>query len=347
MWVQNFTLYDMLIRNAEIYPDRPAIIDDDGAQTFKEFLLRVDSLATGIGQLSISKGDRICILAQNNTAYVELYGACAKLGTIAYPINWRLSPEEIERVVERANPRLMIVDDASLNLVTDWPTTKASVPYWYKFGEGSVPGFALFSSLYLPALAGDPPQVMADDPFAVISTAAVDVIPRGAVLTHANLLASNLQSIASMGLTTSDCNLLFLPLFHVAALNSACSVMHAGGPSVLMTRFDAERAVQLIDEYKVTTITSFPPVLSNLLDAADQMGSQLPSLKHVSGLEGPDTIERLHRQTSAQFWSGFGQTETTGFVTLQRVVDHPGSAGKIAPLCRVKLVDDFDREVPV
>ena len=88
------------------------------------------------------------------------------------------------------------------------------------------------------------PAVQADDPFAVISTAAVDVIPRGAVLTHANLLASNLQTMASMGLTETDVNLLALPLFHVAALNSALAIMHAGGANVLMSRFDAEHAVR-------------------------------------------------------------------------------------------------------
>ena len=79
------------------------------------------------------------------------------------------------------------------------------------------------------------------------------------------------------------------------------------------------RPVQLIDTYGVTYVTSFSPVLAQLLDAAAQMGSSLASLKHVAGLEGADAITRLHTQTSAQFWTGFGQTETSGFVTLQRV----------------------------
>src|SRR5262249_56906650 len=71
------------------------------------------------------------------------------------------------------------------------------------------------------------------------------------------------------------------------------------------------------------------------------------SLKYVFGMEGPDAIARLHTQTLAQFWTGFGQTETSGFVTLQRVADHPGSVGKVAPLCLIRLVDEADRDVPV
>lgn len=347
MTVQNFTLYDMLLRNAGTFANRPAVIHEEGRLTFQEFLTRINALATGIAELPIGQGERICILSQNNPAYLELYGACAKLGIIAYPINWRLSPDEINRVIQRATPRMLVVDDTSFNLVEEGPTTHSSIPYWYKFGSEPASGFALLSSLYVGASASEPPEVKSDDPFAVISTAAVDVIPRGAVLTHANLWASNLQTIACMGLSETDCNLLALPLFHVAALNSALAVMHAGGANVLMSRFDADLAVRLIDEHSVTFLTSFPPVLSNLLDAADRVGSRLPSLKHATGLEGPDAITRLHNATSAQFWTGFGQTETTGFVTLQRAADHPGSAGKVAPLCRVKLVDDYDREVPV
>jgi acyl-CoA synthetase (AMP-forming)/AMP-acid ligase II len=347
MSVHNFTLYDMLLRNVAAFAERPAIIYEQESLSFRDLLRRVDSLATGLAQLSMAQGARVCILAQNDPAYVDLYGACAKLGLIAYPINWRLSAEEISRIVERAAPRIMVVDDASLNLVSDWPTSKPSVPYWYKFGSASASGFALLSSLYLPDTDAEPPPVQADDPFAVISTAAVDIIPRGAILTHTNLLASNLQTIACMGLTETDCNLLALPLFHVAALNSALAVMHAGGANVVMSRFDADQAVRLMDTHGVTFLTSFPPVITNLLDAAERAGSTLPSLKHVSGLEGPEAIARLHTNTSARFWTGFGQTETSGFVTLQRVADHPGSAGKVAPLCRVKLVDDYDREVPV
>src|SRR5207302_1353096 len=111
--------------------------------------------------------------------------------------------------------------------------------------------------------------------------------------------------------------------------------------------FDAEEAVRLIDRHRVTHVSDFPPVLSSLLDAAEKLGSGLPSLRHVSGLDAPPTIQRLHERTQARFWTGFGQSETSGFVTLQRVVDKPGAAGRPVPVCDVKLVDDYDREVPV
>ena len=104
--------------------------------------------------------------------------------------------------------------------------------------------------------------------------------------------------------------------------------------------------MRLIDAHRITHVSDFPPVLVNLLDAAQKLGSKLPSLKHVSGLDAPPTIQRLHDETQAQFWTGFGQSETTGFVSIQRVRDKPGAAGRPIAVCRLRLVDDYDREVP-
>lgn len=346
MTVQGFSVYDMLRRSSGAFGGRPAIIHEGKAVTYREFLERVDALATGLAGHDLSKGERVCILAQNEPAYLELYGACAKLGLLAYPVNWRLTSEEIERIVERATPRMMVVDESSLNLVADWPAKKNSIPLWVQFGATPGEGFTPLDSLYVSSAAGAPPPVDGDDPFLVISTAAVDIIPRGAVLTHGNILASNMQSIALLGFDERDCNLLALPLFHIAALGNALALMHAGGANVVVPRFDAAEAVSLIDAHKVTVVSSFPPVLAGLLDAAKEAGSKLPSLKHVTGLEGPEVIARLEAETSARFWIGFGQSETSGFVTLQPASERPGAAGKVGPLCRIKLVDDEEAEVP-
>jgi long-chain acyl-CoA synthetase len=347
MSVHAFTVYDMITRGALAYGDAPAVILADRAVSFREFRGRVDALAAGLQGLGIGAGDRVCILAQNDIAYLDLYGACARQGLIAYPINWRLTAEEVERVVDRATPTMMVVDAATRGLVSSWGAGKRAVTHWYQLGERADGGFAPLATLYGD---GPPPpaaEVAPDDPFAVISTAAVDVVPRGAVLTHANVITANLTAIGCIGITPADRYLLALPLFHITALGLALAHMHAGGASVLVSRFDAEEAVRLIDRHQITHVSDFPPVLSNLLDAAEKLGGALASLTHVSGLDSPQTIQRLHERTRAQFWTGFGQSEVTGFVTLQRVSDKPGAAGKPLPSCQVRLVDDYDREVPV
>jgi acyl-CoA synthetase (AMP-forming)/AMP-acid ligase II len=347
MGVHGFTIYDMIARGAQVYGDAPAVIEGDREHSFREFQQRVAALAGGLAARGLGKGDRICILAQNTTAYLELYGACARQGIIAYPINWRLTAQEVEMVLERAAPAMMVVDASTVSAVASWPETRRSVAHWYQFGEAANPGFTPFASLYQDAADVAPAEVGPDDPFAVISTAAVDVVPRGAVLTHANVLTANLTAIACIGYGRSDRYLVALPLFHITALGGALAHMHAGGACVVVSRFDAEEAVRLIDRHCVTHVSDFPPVLMSLLDAAEKQGSGLSSLRHVSGLDAPQTIQRLHEKTGAKFWTGFGQSETSGFVTLQRAADKPGASGKPVPTSQVRLVDDYGREVPV
>ena len=250
-------------------------------------------------------------------------------------------------MLERAAPRMMVVDASTLNVVEGWPQRKPAVAHWYRFGETAGGGFQAFASLYREGATAPPAEVGGDDTFAVISTAAVDVIPRGAALSHANIVTANLTAMAAFGTTAADRYLLALPLFHVTALGTALVHLHAGAANVMVSRYDAEEAVRLIDRHRITHVSDFPPVLATLLDAADKAGSRLPSLRDVAGLDAPPTIQRLHESTGAKFWTGFGQSETTGFVSIQRVLDKPGAAGRPVPAAHVRLVDDYDRDVPV
>jgi len=313
--------------------------------SFRQLRQRVDELAAGLVGLGIGPGERVCVLAQNDAAYLELYGACARQGIVAYPINWRLTGPEVERVVDRAQPKMMVIDQATQPLVADWLSGKA-VPHRYRLTGEAGDGFEALAGLYRSGGGPAAADVGPGDAFAVISTAAVDVVPRGAVLSHANVVTANLTAIAALGLTERDRYLAALPLFHVTALGMSLAHLHAGAAIVVVARFDAEEAVRLIERHLITHVSDFPPVLSSLLDAAEKLGSALPSLAHVSGLDAPQTIQRLHEKTKAQFWTGFGQSETTGFVTIQRVAEKPGASGRPVPAAQVRLVDDFDREVP-
>ena len=344
--VHAFTVYDAIARGAAAHPDAPAVIEGARTTPFGDLKKRVDELAAGLSALGVGRGERVCVLAQNDAAYLDLYGACARQGVIAYPINWRLTAAEVERVVERARPVMLVVDAASLPLVGDWLAAKA-VPHRYQLGEAAAAGFTPLATLYR---AGAPPPPAAggpDEAFAVISTAAVDVVPRGAVLSHGNVLAANLTAIAALGLGPRDRYLAVLPLFHVTALGMSLAHLHAGGAVVVVPRFDAEEAVRLIDRHQVTHVSDFPPVLASLLDAAEKAGSALPSLTHVSGLDSPQTIQRLHDKTRARFWTGFGQSETSGFVSIQPVADKPGASGRPVPAAQVGIVDEYDRQVPI
>ncbi|HEX7786765.1 MAG TPA: AMP-binding protein, partial [Methylomirabilota bacterium] len=300
--VSAFTVYDLITRGAAVHRDAPAVIQGERVVCFRELRERVDALAAGLAGLGIGAGERVCVLAQNDAAYLELYGACARQGIVAYPINWRLTGAEVERVVDRARPRMMVIDQSTRPLVADWLSGK-DVPHRYRLTGPAGDDFGALADLYGSAAAPEPVDVAPTEAFAVISTAAVDVVPRGAVLTHANVITANLTAIGALGLTERDRYLAALPLFHITALGMSLAHLHAGGAVVIVPRYDAEEAVRLIDRHRITHVSDFPPVLASLLDAAEKAGSVLSSLLHVSGLDAPATIQRLHGKTRAKFWT--------------------------------------------
>lgn len=344
MGSRDLTLYHFLQQNSQNTGSAPAIIDSERSVTHSEFLERVDRLAAGISQSGIAKGERLCILAQNSHEYFELYGACAKIGAIAYPINWRLSAEEVHAVFELADPQMIAVGSAYTPLLEDLDLSGLRVRAL--MGTGSADGFTPLADLYVEdaKLTFD---VGSDDPFAIISTAAVAGLPRGAVLTHGNLIAAGDLLIKALRLTPADRHLAALPLFHITGLGLSLAAAQAGGANVVTEAFDPALSAQFVDKHKVTLLASFPPILTMLLEARQASGANWDSLRYVLGLDAPDTIQRLLTETKAEFWTGFGQSETSGVVTLCNVMEKPGSAGRAVPGVQVVCLNDIGEEVPM
>jgi long-chain acyl-CoA synthetase len=191
----------------------------------------------------------------------------------------------------------------------------------------------------------DAVDVASDDGLVILHTAAVAGRPRGALLTHGNVISANICLNLLFDLSVEDVHLNLLPLFHVAGLFMATCSFHAGALSVNMRRFDAQEAVELIEEKKVTFLYDFSPILSSILDAHEKTGKDITSLKAVKGLENPETIERYQKLTGGTFFCVYGQTETSAMATLGAYNDRPGSAGKPLELADVRLVDDSDNPV--
>jgi long-chain acyl-CoA synthetase len=334
--------YEILTRNAERYRDELAAVSPNQALTHGELLDQVDRLAAGLLETGLLRGDRICMLAQNSIEYLELYGACAKTGMIAYPINWRLSAEEVGSVLSLAEPSCLIVGVEHVAQLEGLDL--GSIHSKIVIGDTPVTGFRSLSEHYSDA-SRPPAGVSASDPFVIISTAAVAGIPRGAILSHSNVFHANNQIIDAIGLGPADRHLAALPLFHITGLGLSLATAAAGGANVITPAFDPGLSAQMMDEHGVTLMADFPPVLDMLLQARGD--AKWENLRVVFGLDSPDVIQKLQSETGARFWTGFGQAETTGVVTLGPADERPGSAGMPLPLATLRLVDEADDDVLV
>ncbi len=348
MGLRDYTLFDIIERNARLHPDRLAFAYDGERITHAAYLARVERLAAGLTRAGVEPRDRIVVLSQNNLEFIDLYGAAARLGAIIVPINWRLSAEEIAYVVADAAPTIVIADVANQPLLQGTQQKLSTVERWYGIGGGSA-AFSPYTELTAADTTGDnlaAPYSNADAGLVMIHTAAVGGRPRGALLSHANLVAASVQLVYYWSLTPDDVNLGVLPLFHVAGLGMLLGSQYAGGATIVVPKFDAGAALAVIHSERVTMLAEFPPILTALLDAAEGRPADLASLRIATGLDSPETIARFERLCpQARFWSVFGQSETSGFVTMGRFRDKPGAAGKPTLLATVAILDDADSPV--
>jgi long-chain acyl-CoA synthetase len=350
MGLRDFTLFDIVERNARLHPDRLAFAFDGKRITHADYLARVERLAAGLARAGIAPGDRIAILSQNNLEFVDLYGAAARLGAIVVPINWRLSAEEIAYVAADAAPKIVIADQGNQPLLQGAQQKLPMVAHWYGIGGSAAPFVPYAELMEVGAKGGRAgvPYSNADAGLVMIHTAAVGGRPRGALLSHANLIAASVQLLHYWSLTPDDVNLGVLPLFHVAGLGMLLASQYAGGANLVTPKFDAGAALAVIQSERVTMLAEFPPILTTLLDAAEGRPADLTSLRIATGLDSPETMARFERLCpQARFWSVFGQSETSGFVTTGRFRDKPGAAGKPTLLATVAILDDADKPVAI
>ena len=348
MGLRDFTLSDVIERNARLHGDRLAFVADGQRLSHREYAQRVERLAAGLAGLGLAAGERVAVLAQNCLAYVELYGAAARLGLILVPVNWRLSAEEIAYVIADTTPKAIVAGAEYLPVIETARDRFPSVEHCFSLGAAT----GIFRAFEDLARAGEgraAPE--ADFPsgsgYVIIHTAAVGGRPRGALLSHAGLLAANLQLAGCWDLSTRDVHLGVLPLFHASGLGLTLAVQQAGGATVVLPRFDPAAVTQAIASEKVTVFAEFPPMLGTLLDKAAKDGDDLSSLRHLTGLDTPETIARFESVCpSARFWAGYGQSEVSGVVTIAPFRERPGSAGRPTTLNRVSVVDDLDRPLP-
>lgn len=344
MAATDFTLTDLLARNAREHAERTAFVHEGRSFTHRECLARTMQLAAGLRAAGVASGDRVAILARNRIEFLDLLGAVARLGAIVSAINWRLSAAEVALVLEGDGPVLVLTADEFWPLL-EVAMSRSGAPDPVRL-DSPREGFRHVDDLYLDA-ACEPAHVTTDDPLMLIHTAWSDQRPKAAMLTHRNLMVNALQLQQVWALTAQDVHLCCLPLFHSTAISLTLAAQMAGGSSVLMPAYQAEEALALIGLHGVSMFAEFAPMLGGLLDAAAQTPTMLASVRHVCGLDTPETQQRLEVACpAATFWTGYGQTEAAGMVTLAPRREASGSVGRPLPLCALEIVNEQGNPLP-
>jgi fatty-acyl-CoA synthase len=327
--------YDWISHHAGRRPQKIAAVDLATGRRFDyaAFEARISRLAGHLrAALGVGCGDRVTVLAQNSTDVFEIQFACARLGAVFVPLNWRLTVPELKFIIGDAGPAVLIHDAEFTEMALELARL-CNIPHL--LARGPVDG------AYERAIATARPVSQAerlshDDVSTIMYTSGTTGLPKGAMITHGmtfwnavNLGAPALVSPRSVFLTV-------LPLFHTGGLNCyANPVFHAGGTVLVMRAFDPGEALRLIGdpELGITHFFGVPAIYQFMAQHPAFAETDFSRLV-VSGVGGapmPVPLLELWSERGVALAQGYGMTETSPAVLAldpEDAVRKAGSAGK-------------------
>ena len=319
------TLADLVRQQARTRPEAPALTCGSVTLTFAELDRRSSQVANALAGLGVGRTDRVAMLDKNSTAFFEVVFACAKLGAVVVGLNWRLAPPEIATIIADAQVCALLVSDEMLPLVpTDLgvPTIVLGEAYEQWLGQ---------------AAPTDPQAAVGgDDAILQLYSSGTTGLPKGAVLTHANLAYTFEMARTAWRMGPDSVNLVPSPLFHIGGAGYGLTTLSQGGHTVLMREAAPAGLLAAIAKHRVTHAFLVPAVVQSLLDSPEVASTDLSSLQLVGYGAAPMTDTLLLRAIDlldCLFLGVYGMTETAGTVLVLHPEDHdPG--GPRAPLLR-------------
>ncbi|MEV4088974.1 AMP-binding protein, partial [Nonomuraea fuscirosea] len=303
-------------RRARMTPDRTAFVLADRSVTYAEVHERTTRLASRLRASGVEAGDRVAYLGRNHVAFVETMFAAHLLGAIFVPLNFRLAAPEIGYMLDHSGATVLIYAPECAETVLALPVPP---PHLVVVGAPA-PGESHYETWLA---AGDPTPidtpVRPDDPALILYTSGTTGRPKGALLTHANLVWNCFNLLLGVDVTSEEVTLISAPLFHVAALNQTLlPTFLKGGRSVIMPSWDVDECYDLIGEHRVTWMFGVTTMFAAFARSPRWAEADLSSLRHLmaGGAAVPVALIRAYQERGLVFCQGYGLTETAPGATF-------------------------------
>jgi long-chain acyl-CoA synthetase len=309
-----------------VHGERTAVVAGERRLTYRELGDRVARLGGALDALGVEPGGFVGVLAGNAPAHLECWLAVPAFGRVINSLNHRLTPDELAFMVDDSRTPVLVADDARLDVARALKERCESVRHVVHAGDGPCPEDCLhYESLLEQAPPATPGDVPGDSPAAISYTGGTTGLPKGVMLSHANLVANAKHFLFTDALTAGDRYVHAGPMFHVADSTMVHCVTWAGGAHILLDRFDVGRLVDAIQRERATVLVLVPTMLRMLLDHLDAHPADLTSLRlvHYAAAPMPATLlDRAMRALPCDFLHGYGMTEAAPGVTYLPPADH-------------------------
>ena len=347
---------NQLDRHALMKPDAPALRFLGQTTTWSQLRDRVGALADALSRRGVRAGDRVMILMLNRTEFVESVLAANMLGGIAVPVNFRLTPPEIAYLVTDCEARVLITEPALVPVATGVRELTDVVQTLVVAGDSAGDGLLAYEDLI--SETGEPHapvDIPNDSPALIMYTSGTTGLPKGAVLTHTNLVGQTMTALHTAGTGTSDVAFIGVPFFHIAGVGNLLPGMWLGIPTVInpLGAFDAGQLLDVLAAEKVTGIFLVPAQWQAVC-AQQQANPRDIRLRTMSWGAAPasDALLRQMAETfpGTKILAAFGQTEMSPVTCILLGEDATrklGSVGTVIPTVSARVVDEQMNDVAV
>lgn len=350
----------LLTKASQLHGHRLAILYGEQQFTYAELHQRVGRVAQALRTLGTRQGDRVAILQRNGPALLETMFACFRIGATTVPINVRLHPEEVAFICQDSGVKVLV---ASSEYATSAVRAREQTPGLQLVGVGSIPGALDYEHLIADAdpLTTDA-EVDPNDVAWLFYTSGTTGKPKGAMLTHRNLLAMTMNYYGDVyPLIPEDIVLHGAPLTHGSGLYALPALAKGATNIILHTpSFDPTVVFDLIQRFRVTNIAFLAPTQVKMLLNGPYQSYDLQSLRCITYGGGPMYVEDMKKAVEAfglVLVQIYGQGEAPMTISYLRREEHlthhdPAAERHLASTgiartdVEVRIVDDEDHDVP-
>jgi acyl-CoA synthetase (AMP-forming)/AMP-acid ligase II len=340
------TLPSLLEEHARSRPDGLAVVCGDERLSWSELRDDVLQLARALHGAGVAPGDRVLWMGQNCHRLLELLAACARLGAIFCPVNWRQSSVELAFVLDDADPTLVFWQQEEVGEVMLAARETASTSTRWIQLDGARNDEESFAA-FVEATAPPPPGSGAHPEAAALMlyTGAFGGHPHGALLSHRALMTVGLANAMVRGLRPDDVFLNSGPLFHLGTWMCTLAAYVLGATNVFVPRVDADLVLRVVADNRCTGAFLMPTTVTDLVDLNRSVGADLTSLRWPKSTPEWDAMVSRDDSPWAQRPGGTGQTEVGGLATFA-ALGGEGLHGRPFPLIELRVVDPEGNDVP-
>ena len=339
-------------KRALLHPGKVFLQEGDKTYHNESFNRRVNRTAHALTGLGVGKGDRVALLMSNCSAFLEIFFACAKTGAILVPLNFRLAVPELSFILKDAGPRILVYSAEFDEQTRALAVADCGIQQSLRHGPEGAGGSSAWGDVVGRSPEDEPlSPVDLEDPLFIMYTAGTTGDPKGAVLTHGNILFGAIHSLLGYGVDRSYRSLVVAPLFHIGALAASVTpIVYAGGSIVISSFYNAAETLKTICADRINYMFAVP-VMFQLMSETPEWGDA--DLSHVhffisGGAPIPlPVIAKYQQDKGVGFVQGYALTETGRLTSLdlEDSIRKAGSVGKEVFHVTLRIVDEAGNDL--